>query len=249
MISMRAPTLLLPPVRKRPSPTMVSNFFTLATNCIHMCDLVATLFDFESAGEGAYTFEPLTSFVVEDDVAEIGFARQQAAEAPTVTINISGDLAKREAEVDKRAVVSCSSSTQASFISSSYSEAKSLASLSVSYISSRGTSDSLYRSYWGSNSASTISNVFSRVAAESGSRTLSCSDPYGVCTGGVIAYTLIATTNVSCLHRISGILISDQHQHRSTTAQSSTTKSPPPASAPALLSLPGTFVVVPPCTS
>jgi deuterolysin len=80
----------------------------------------------------------------------------------------------------------------------SVSESRSLAQAASSYISSRGTSDSLYQAYWSTNTASRISGVFNAVANEnSSSRTLDCTDPYSVCSGGVIAYTVIATTNVS----------------------------------------------------
>lgn len=78
----------------------------------------------------------------------------------------------------------------------SYSESKSLASLAASYISSRGGSDSVVKSYFGT-SYSRANTVLTTVANENSStRTLNCNDPYGACSNGVIAYTLIATTNI-----------------------------------------------------
>lgn len=180
---------------------------------------VSSIYDFASVGTGAFTFTPVTDFVTVDSPA-ISSASAKHVEAGhefskietevtsnTVTVEVTNDVAKRDLEgrepeaeagtLQKRARTVCSNTSQASFISSSYSEAKSLASLSSSYVNSRGTSDALYRSYWGSNSASRVTSVFNGVANEnSSSRTLSCTDSYGVCGGGVIAYTVIATTNI-----------------------------------------------------
>ncbi|KAG8826157.1 hypothetical protein FRC17_008358 [Serendipita sp. 399] len=76
-------------------------------------------------------------------------------------------------------------------------ESASLASLAANYISSRGTGDSLFRAYFGASTSSKPLTVFRAVANENSStRTLNCSDPYGVCGNGVIAYTLTSTTNI-----------------------------------------------------
>uniref|UniRef100_D8PTD2 Neutral protease 2 n=1 Tax=Schizophyllum commune (strain H4-8 / FGSC 9210) TaxID=578458 RepID=D8PTD2_SCHCM len=77
----------------------------------HAGESISALFDFESAGEGAYTFEPVTTFMV-----------------------ASGDSLAPASDMLK--------------------------------------------------------------TKNSSSRTLSCTDTYGACTSGVIAYTVIATTNV-----------------------------------------------------
>ncbi len=114
----------------------------------------------------------------------------------SVDVHISGDLAAREvAGIDKRATPVCSDSTKKAFITSrfvtfvspfsysnliwmfpifSYSEAKSLASLSSSYISSNGK-NSLYTAYWGATATSTISGVYNAVASESSSSRTSVS--------------------------------------------------------------------------
>ncbi|KAJ7581320.1 Metalloprotease [Mycena floridula] len=160
---------------------------------------VASLYDFESVGAGAFTFEPIAAFQLstsETKVASLVNLDRISASANSVIVNLSGDLTKRSLP-SKRAVDICTTSSRKSFIDASYTEAKSLASRSVSYISSFGTGDSLYRAYWGATAASTISGVFSRVASESSSsRTLSCVDSFGACTSGVIAYTVISTTNI-----------------------------------------------------
>ncbi|KAF9441014.1 zincin [Macrolepiota fuliginosa MF-IS2] len=155
---------------------------------------VAHLFDFATAGPGKFTFTPVADFAVNTDSN-----LSRIAAAPTsVEVEVTGDLAKRELPMlNKRAVDICTTSSKKSFIDASYSEAKTLASTSSSYVSSHGASDSLYRSYFGSNSISRVTSILNAVAGEnSGSRTLSCVDSLGACSSGVIAYTVISTTNI-----------------------------------------------------
>ncbi|KAI9060880.1 Metalloprotease [Trametes sanguinea] len=156
---------------------------------------VAPLYDFEALGTGAFEFEPVTTFQV---VAADAKPHAYKVAAQKLTVTVKQDVARRElaAAHDRRARVSCSSSSEASFISSAYSEGKSLASIAANYVASNGA-DSLFRSYFGSTSTSTVRSVLSNVANEnSSSRTLNCADPYGACTSGVIAYTVTSTTNV-----------------------------------------------------
>jgi len=149
---------------------------------------VASIYDFESVGTGDFTFTPLTDFQVQAS-ADLVSASSDAAVAKAVTVTVTSDVAKRHASpsLSKRATVSCSSSSQASFISSrlvnlfvwilflltakySYSEAKTLASGASSYIT--GTGGSLFTSYYGTNSKTTVAGKFNAVASESsGSRT------------------------------------------------------------------------------
>jgi deuterolysin len=162
-------------------------------------DNLASTFDFETAGTGSYTFEPLTIFQTVDETADVKAKVDALVEldstSSSITVEITHDVARRDMPA-KRATVSCSNTTQKSFISSAYSESKSLASIAASWINSN-SGNSLYTAYWGTNSASTVAGRFTAVANENtSSRTLSCSDPYGVCDGNVIAYTLIATTNI-----------------------------------------------------
>ena len=51
----------------------------------------------------------------------------------------------------------------------SYTEAKTLASTAVSYISSKGASDSLYRAYFGATATSRVTSILSAVANENSS--------------------------------------------------------------------------------
>lgn len=160
---------------------------------------VAELFDFASAGVGTFKFEANSLFQVTDTAerkSTVDALDKIEIASSAVEVAVTHDVAKRDLTVlDKRAVVSCSSSTQAAFISAAYSEAKSLASGAAAYINA-GTS-TLYTAYYSTNSRTTVANRFTAVANEnSSSRTLNCSDPYGVCDGNVIAYTVIATTNI-----------------------------------------------------
>ncbi|TFK69406.1 Metalloprotease [Pluteus cervinus] len=161
---------------------------------------VAPLFDFAAAGPGKFTFEPNTNFQVigtEDRVASPELTKLDATSS-SVEVEVTGDLKKRElVTVDKRAVSTCTNASRKSFIDASYAEAKTLASTASSYVTSKGANDSLYRAYYGATATSRVASVFNAVATEgSNSRTLSCTDTYGACTSGVIAYTLIASTNI-----------------------------------------------------
>ncbi|KAL0950392.1 hypothetical protein HGRIS_010352 [Hohenbuehelia grisea] len=161
---------------------------------------VASLFDFESAGTGTFSFEPITTFQVasaNERVARITDLTKIESTASKVEVAVTSDVAKRGLSQDKRAVSVCSTASRKSFIDASYSEAKSLASQAVSYINSRGASDSVYRAYFGATATSRVTSILSAVANEnSGSRTLSCTDSLGACSSGVIAYTATATTNI-----------------------------------------------------
>ncbi|KDQ31697.1 hypothetical protein PLEOSDRAFT_1081187 [Pleurotus ostreatus PC15] len=162
---------------------------------------VAPLFDFASVGTGKFSFETLSTFQVAgiaDRVASITDLTKVETATDAVAVEVTADVKKRDLpERNKRAVNICSTSSRRTFIDASYSEAKTLASLGSSYISSRGTGDALYRAYWKTNSASSVTSILNAVANEnSGSRTLSCTDSLGACSSGVIAYTATATTNL-----------------------------------------------------
>jgi deuterolysin len=73
---------------------------------------VAALYDFESLGSGDYDFEAVNTFMVLD---EEPFHTEVSTKK--VKIAVKGDVSKRHIP-QKRASVSCSSSSQNSFISS-----------------------------------------------------------------------------------------------------------------------------------
>ncbi|TFK95255.1 hypothetical protein BDV98DRAFT_537863 [Pterulicium gracile] len=159
---------------------------------------LAELYDFESAGTGAFTFEPVTIFQIEDgnSLAPVDNLITLNSTSNTVTIDVTSDVKRREVANEKRATITCTNTSQRAQIQSSYTEAKSLATISANWISSN-SGNALYSAYFGTNSATTVRSRFTAIANEnSSSRTLNCSDPYGACSGGVIAYMLIATTNI-----------------------------------------------------
>ncbi|KAI0818708.1 Metalloprotease [Irpex lacteus] len=147
---------------------------------------VAPLYDFESLGTGIYTFEPVDTFQGVNEDAKLSSFK--VSDAP-LKVEVKHDVAKRELKVNKRAVNICTNSSEASFISSAYSEGKSLASIASSYVASNGA-NSLFKLYFGNSSTTTVRNVLNNVANENASnRTLDCSDPHDQCDGNVVAYT------------------------------------------------------------
>jgi deuterolysin len=85
--------------------------------------LVASRYDFSTLGAGTYTVEASKSFQVagtHEKVESVSALAKVSPESSAITIELKGDLAKRELKVlDKRARVSCSTSSYSSFISSS----------------------------------------------------------------------------------------------------------------------------------
>ncbi|TFK29058.1 zincin [Coprinopsis marcescibilis] len=172
---------------------------------IQVVHSVAALYDFASAGTGSFSFTPLTYFytaeALESTELSLASAAEITVEKGSLTVQVTNDVATRtlggNSHLAKRARNICTNTSRRTFIDSSYTESRSLASGATSYINSRGTSDSLYVAYWGTNTASRVTGVFNGVVNEnSSSRTMDCTDPYGVCGGGTIAYTVIATTNI-----------------------------------------------------
>ena len=171
------------------------------------------MYDFSATGPGTFTFDPVSTFQVvglNDDVETISdTTRINISNTGSVSITVTDDVSKRNLNLDKRAEVTCSNSSQASFISDSYTEGKSLAALSSSYITTRGADDSVYNAYYGANPISSVISKFDAVANEnSTSRTLSCTDP-SICDGGIIAYTDLSTTNIYYCSIFYGYLPSD----------------------------------------
>ncbi|KAF8963640.1 Metalloprotease [Flammula alnicola] len=158
--------------------------------------------NFASAGAGKFSFHPITNFLMasgaQAKVSQSGSFSMAQASTNVVEVELSENVSKRELEVlDKRATDICTISSKKTFIDASYAEAKTLASTASSYITSKGSSDSVYKAYFGTTSTSKVMTILNAVANEnSSSRTLSCVDTYSACSSGVIAYTVISTTNV-----------------------------------------------------
>ncbi|KAF9004354.1 Deuterolysin metalloprotease family-domain-containing protein [Cyathus striatus] len=162
---------------------------------------VSSLYDFASAGTGKYSFEPISNFVVAgaaEKVISVESVSKVIATSSAVEVEITGDIAKRELpRINKRATDICTTASKKTFIDASYTEGKNLAKVASSYVTSKGSSDTLYKSYFGSTATSKVTTILNAVANESSSsRTLSCIDSYSACSSGVIAYTVISTTNI-----------------------------------------------------
>ncbi|KAK7042057.1 Deuterolysin metalloprotease family-domain-containing protein [Favolaschia claudopus] len=160
---------------------------------------VSALFDFAAAGKGAFTFTPIITFQsvpLDEKVAARSQLTAIEAVSTPITISITGDVAKVDM-LSSRATDICTTASKKSFIDASYTEAKSLASIASSYVTSRGSSDYLYRAYWGSTATSRVISILNAVANEnSSSRTLSCVDTFNFCSSGILAYTVTDTTNI-----------------------------------------------------
>lgn len=146
---------------------------------------IGPLYKFHGLGVGSFTFAPRQDFQVagaDSVVTDIADTLRVVSGGPTVDVHVDSDVSKRELamerDLEKRARVTCSTSSYSSFISASlvsslfsldlksddwhrYTEGKSLAALAANYINSRGTSDSLFRAYFGATTSSKPYTVFS----------------------------------------------------------------------------------------
>ncbi|KAK7028941.1 hypothetical protein VNI00_014781 [Paramarasmius palmivorus] len=157
---------------------------------------VASLFDFASSGLGVFSFQPNTNFhIVGQEQDQASLADFTVSTQP-IEVEITNNLVARNSAF-KRATPTCTDSAQLDFITASYEESRELATLASEYISDNGASDDLFTAYFGSNSASAVLDVVNGVRNENDSgRVLSCEDELDVCDGNVIAYTVIATTDI-----------------------------------------------------
>ncbi|KIM28816.1 hypothetical protein M408DRAFT_133737 [Serendipita vermifera MAFF 305830] len=159
---------------------------------------LAGLYAFHEAGTGTFTFAPKQEFLLPttDGLSKAtGDTLTVVTNGASVDVHVASDVSKRDLE--ERAVLTCTLSAYADFIRASYTEGTALAGLAAQYIAARGTSDPLFRAYFGATTSSIPYNVLYAVSTESSAtRTLDCTDPYGGCTTGVLAYTLTSTTNI-----------------------------------------------------
>ena len=85
---------------------------------------VSSLYNFEGAGEGDFSFEPVTWFQVPDiaasKVKSIGDFSKVEVQSNSAKVSISGDIARRELKLNKRAKDTCDDSTKKDFIDSAY---------------------------------------------------------------------------------------------------------------------------------
>uniref|UniRef100_A0A8H7XZZ9 deuterolysin n=1 Tax=Psilocybe cubensis TaxID=181762 RepID=A0A8H7XZZ9_PSICU len=165
---------------------------------------VGALYDFVGAGAGKYTFTPVTKFLFDNSADKETFStasrylKAQVTSVNSVDVELQGEMAREIMALNTRAVDICTTEPDKSFINSSYIEAKALASMASAYVNSTGANDTLYTSYFGATPVTEVVTTLDAVAAEdSTNRTLSCVDTYDACTtSGLVAYTVIATTDI-----------------------------------------------------
>jgi deuterolysin len=87
---------------------------------------VSALFDFESAGAGSFSFEPVNSFILSGPQANVSSAvdlqvQKVQVASSGVTVAVSGDIKKRSLPVlNKRAVSNCTDASRKGFIDARY---------------------------------------------------------------------------------------------------------------------------------
>ncbi|KAJ7133189.1 hypothetical protein C8R44DRAFT_611560 [Mycena epipterygia] len=155
---------------------------------------VSALFDFASVDPGSFTFAPVKRLQIAHGAQKISVPTELTTidvSCNPITIAVTGDVAPRT--LVRRAPDTCTNASQKKFIDARFGEGA-----GVDYITSRGASDSLYKSYWGTLETSRVISILDAVANEnSKSRNLSCVDPFDVCPEpGVIAYTDFPTNNI-----------------------------------------------------
>lgn len=161
--------------------------FMLTKPELNIIILVASLYDFASAGTGTFSFTPITP----SQFLGVGGNDVPSSLVPISTneihVNVTGDVSHRAHLEDKRSFVdpNCAqyaveygsianrfvmSGTDQPGISTdpsrSYSEAKALAKLASDYIKSRGPNDALYVSYFKTNTPADVTAVLDNVANE-----------------------------------------------------------------------------------
>ncbi|EJD37273.1 zincin, partial [Auricularia subglabra TFB-10046 SS5] len=161
--------------------------FIPAGGVVNISHDLSALYDFESHGPGNFSFEPITTFLFADQLLYDSFEPINVA-APSISLEITGDVARREHGLLRRATLSCDDAESAAFIAESYKESRTLAQLTSAYIANQG-SDAVFKTYFGTSSTSVVGNVYTQIAEENNSTiTLFCVTPPSTCAAGLIAY-------------------------------------------------------------
>jgi len=128
----------------------------------------------------------------------LSFVTLTLAAIAIVVASVGSDVSRRKLgmginpDLEKRDGVDCSDSGQSWFITTSRSEARTLATTAIGYLQDFGTNDSVFVAYFGAglNNYTMQQNIFTNVANDN-SLTLSCTDPAYICgNSGVDAYSL-----------------------------------------------------------
>ncbi|KAJ6516643.1 hypothetical protein C8R47DRAFT_1268076 [Mycena vitilis] len=126
---------------------------------------VSALYDFASVGPGAFNFTPVTRFLAAPLARSISADKKVniiAATSNTIAVTITRDVAPRVLSsmyTDDQ----CADLTKREIIQRSINESTIMANLGKRYINERGTSDIVYRYYWGTNAPTHILSVLDAV--------------------------------------------------------------------------------------
>lgn len=153
--------------------------------------IASTVYDFSTTGPGTFTFDPVSRFRIaglSSTAKTISDAtRLDADNVRSVSITVTGDVSKHD-------TLYCDDFKHVWAIYTGFTEAKSMASIAASYISSRGATDPVYKAYFGSNPTSRIIFNFNTIANQDLSlRALSCWDAHTRCKNDTAAYSVDGT--------------------------------------------------------
>ena len=107
---------------------------------------VSAVYDFSAAGLGTFTFDPVPRFQVVglDDTIKADIAH-------SVSITVTGDVSRRELNLEKRVIVQCDDDQKRGVMFGNYAFVQWLARVAISYIDEHGPGSSAYRRYFGTN--------------------------------------------------------------------------------------------------
>lgn len=127
---------------------------------------IGSLFDFESAGTGKFTFEPSQSFEV------VGASQRITFNSPTVEVEVTEDVANRQPIDAQLSTPSCGDGGRNSVIATSLTEARAMAGGAASDLRTHPSSGA-WNAYFGGTNANAVWYTFDMIAgdlASSGTR-------------------------------------------------------------------------------
>ncbi|KAG5650069.1 hypothetical protein H0H81_000891 [Sphagnurus paluster] len=154
---------------------------------------LGALYDFETYGTGSFDFKASNIFQTAPDAPVV------VIDTPAVTVEVTDDVQKRQLVPPSLSNPVCSDSGKLAVIRDSLASARAMAGGAATDIRSHPNSAE-FNTYFGGNSQDEIwwrMDIIAGDLASSGTRIIGCTDPANICggNGGVIAYTLVATSN------------------------------------------------------
>ncbi|KAF5384104.1 hypothetical protein D9615_003344 [Tricholomella constricta] len=152
---------------------------------------LGALYEFEASGTGTFSFAANNVFQTGPDAAPL------IVEVPAVDIEITSDVQKRLLFPPSLSHPQCSDAGRLQIIRDSLTVARALAGGAATDIRSHPNSAE-FNTYFGGNSRDDIwyrMDIIAGDLASSGTRVIGCTDPAGICGGGVIAYARIVSSN------------------------------------------------------